>query len=282
MSIVTRDLVDCETYIDDVIIYSDTWEAHVERMEAFFARLDDADLTINLKKSEIGQAHVTYLGHIVGQGKVSPKLAKVEAILNFPVPTDERGIQRFLGMVGFFRKFCPNFSEIAAALTALLEKNTKFVWSPACQTAFDKLKNMLVNHAVLRAADYTKPFKIATDASDVGVGAVLLQADENNVAHPVAYFSKKLNKHQRKYSTIEKEALSLILAITHFEVYVTGPFPVTIYTDHHPLKYINKFKNNSRKLMRWSLYLQQFNLEYVHLPGKLNVVADSLSRFVKG
>ncbi|KAJ8018540.1 hypothetical protein HOLleu_43415 [Holothuria leucospilota] len=282
MSIVTRDLVDCETYIDDVIIYSDTWEAHVERMEAFFARLDDADLTINLKKSEIGQAHVTYLGHIVGQGKVSPKLAKVEAILNFPVPTDKRGIQRFLGMVGFFRKFCPNFSEIAAALTALLEKNTKFVWSPACQTAFDKLKSILVNHPVLRAADYTKPFKIATDASDVGVGAVLLQADENNVAHPVAYFSKKLNKHQRKYSTIEKEALSLILAITHFEVYVTGPFPVTIYTDHHPLKYINKFKNNSRKLMRWSLYLQQFNLEYVHLPGKLNVVADSLSRFIKG
>ena len=223
MSIVTQGLEGCETYIDDVIIHSESWTSHVKRTEAFVERLENANLTINLKKSEIGQAYVTYLGHIVGQGKVFPKLAKVQAtcILDFPVPSNRRGLQRFLGMVGFYRKFCPNFSEVAEPLTFLLGKKAKFVWARECQIAFDKLKGILVNQPVLMAADFSKPFKIATDASDVGVGAVLLQEDEEGVEHPVVYFSKKLNKHQRVYSTIEKEALSLILAVEHFEVYMS-------------------------------------------------------------
>ena len=119
---------------------------------------------------------------------------------------------------------------------------------------------------------------MAVDASGVGVGAVLFQEDSRDLEHPVSYFSRKLTRHQKRYSTIEKETLGLILAIGHFEIYVTGAFPVTVYTDHNPLVYINRFKNKSRRLMRWSLFLQGYDLEYHHIPGKDNIIADYLSR----
>lgn len=278
MNQITSDLDGCGAYIDDVIIYSDTWTDHVVRTKALFDKLSDANLTVNLKKSEIGQAHVTYLGHEVGQGKVSPKAAKVQAINDFKVPAHKKELMRFLGMTGFYRKFCSNFAHIAEPLTNLLAKNTKFVWTESCQAAFENLKGVLTLEPVLMAADFGKPFKLVIDASDVGVGAALLQDDDEGVEHPVIYFSKKLNKHQKNYSTIEKETLSLMLAISHFEVYVTGPFPVTVFTDHNPLTYLNKFKNKSQRLMRWSLLLQGYNLEFKHIPGKQNIIADGLSR----
>ena len=136
----------------------------------------------------------------------------------------------------------------------------------------------MTSDPVLMIGNFDKPFKLAIDASDVGVGAVLFQEDSHGFDHPISYFSKKLNNAQRKYSTIEKETLSLVLAIQHYEIYVTGPFPVTVFTDHNPLTYINKFKNKSQRLMRWSLFLQEYNLDYKHIPGKENVLADCLSR----
>ena len=214
--------------------------------------MSDANLTVNLYKSDIGQAYVTYLGHQVGQGKVLLKAAKVQAIGYYPVPTHNKEVLRFLDMTGFYRKFCKMFAHIAEPLTNLLAKNAKFVWTENCQAVFENLKGLLTLEPVLLAADFCKPFKLVVDASDVGVGAALLQDDDQGVEHPVSYFSKKLNKHQKRYSTIEKETLSLMLAISHFEVYVTGPFPTIVYTDHNPLTYINQFKNKSHRLMRWS------------------------------
>ena len=117
------------------------------------------------------------------------------------------------------------------------------------------------------------------DASDLGVGSVLLQEDEEGNEHPIAYFSKKLNECQKKYSTIEKETLALILALQHFEVYVTSSNEtLQVYSDHNPLKYIHKFHNKNRRLSNWSLILQEYNIEIKHVKGKDNVIADALSR----
>ncbi|KAJ8042675.1 hypothetical protein HOLleu_09493 [Holothuria leucospilota] len=142
-----------------------------------------------------------------------------------------------------------------------------------------ELKKALMSSPVLIAPDFEKQFKLAVDASDTGIGAVLLQADEHGVDHPVCYYSKKFDKHQKNYSTIEKETLALILSLQHFDVYLgTTSFPITVYTDHNPLTFLSKMKNKNQRLMRWSLFLQSYNVDIKHIKGKDNVVPDSLSR----
>ena len=146
----------------------------------------------------------------------------MEAISDFPVPTCKRQLMRFLGMTGYYRKLCDNFSVIAEPLTNLLNKRTEFIWANECQKAFDIRKAILKNEPVLLEPNFAKEFKLAVDASDTSAGSVLIQKDGNGVDHPPTYFSKKFNKHQHNYSTIEKECLSLILALQHFEVYLTS------------------------------------------------------------
>ena len=269
----------CDAYIDDVIIYSDSWSDHLQRIRKFFDRLSTAKLTVNLAKTEFCHATVTFLGHLVGQGQVKPLEAKVNAISEFPVPKCKRQLMRFLGMAGYYRKFCKNFSGIAEPLTNLLKKSTKFKWNDKCQDAFDRLKAILKSAPVLLAPDFDKCFKLAVDASDVGIGAVLLQEDNNGIDHPVCYFSKKFNKHQKNYSTIEKECLALILAIQQFEVYLTSSTsPIVVFSDHNPLSFLHKLKNKNQRLLRWSLLLQEFNLDIRHIKGKDNIIPDALSR----
>ncbi|KAJ8035392.1 hypothetical protein HOLleu_22614 [Holothuria leucospilota] len=275
----TSDLENCEVYVNDLIVYSNSWDEHVQHVKALFDKLAKANLTVNLVKSEIACAQVIYLGHVVGQGKVRPIKAKVEGIDKFPAPTDKRQLMRFLGMAGYYRRFCPNFSDIAAPLTKLLKKNEKFDWTDNCQAAFELFKKAPMSSPVLIAPDFEKQFKLAVDASDNGIGAVLLQADEHGVDHPVCYYSKKFDKHQKNYSTIEKETLALILGLQHFDVYLgTTSFPITVYTDHNPLTFLSKMKNKNQRLMRWSLFLQSYNVDIKHIKGKNNVVPDSLSR----
>ncbi|PWI46234.1 hypothetical protein CEE45_17880, partial [Candidatus Heimdallarchaeota archaeon B3_Heim] len=274
-----RDIDGCEGYIDDVIIYSETWTDHLDRISNFFKKMSEAKLTINLLKSEFGQATVTYLGYVVGQGQVKPLTAKIDTIVKFPIPQTRKELMRFLGMAGFYRKFCRNFSDVVACLTNLLCKNVKFKWTTECQQAFNRIKTMLQNSPVLISPDYGKPFKLIIDASDIGAGGFVAQNDSQGVEHPVGYFSKKFLKHQRNYSTIEKETLALLLALTHFDVYMgSTPFTITVYTDHNPLTFIHKMKNKNQRLVRWSLALQEYNLKICHIAGKENVIADTLSR----
>ncbi|XP_068233339.1 uncharacterized protein [Palaemon carinicauda] len=279
MNFITCDLEGCVVYIDDLIIYSDDWETHLKRIRALFEILRKAGLVVNLRKSDFAQAKVIYLGHEIGLGKVAPKKANVEAISDFPAPQNRRGVRRFLGMVSYYRRFVKNFSDIAHPLTNLLKKDVKFIWDEQCQESFDKLKASLMTFPLLRSPDFSLPFCLATDASDVGLGAVLLQSLPDGTTHTVAYFSKKLLPAERKYSTVEKEALCLVKALLHFEVYLSSsPAPIDVLTDHNPLIFINKFKNKNQRILRWSLILQEYNLNIRHISGKSNVVPDTLSR----
>ena len=269
----------CEAYLDDILVYSSTWDEHMRTLRAVFGRLGEASLTLNLAKCEFGQATVMYLGKIVGRGQVKPVHSKVEAILSFPPPVTRRGLMRFLGMAGYYRSFCKNFSAVAAPLTDLLSPKVRYKWSPSCQHSFDSVKALLTNAPVLAAPAFERPFKLAVDACDTGAGAVLLQDGDDGVEHPVSYYSKKFNRHQRVYSTVEKEALALILALKHFEVYVgSSSEPTLVYTDHNPLVFLNQMRNTNRRLMRWSVFMQYFNVEVKHVRGKDNVLADTLSR----
>ena len=165
----------------------------------------------------------------------------MKVISDCPVPTCKRQLMQFLGMAGYYRKFCDNFSAFAEPLTNLLSKRTRFIWTNDCQKAFDILKAILKNELVLLAPNFAKEFKLSIDASDTGAGSVLMKVDDNSVDHPVSYFSKNFNKHQKNYSTIEKEGLSLILALPHFEVNLTSSSsPTVVFSDHNPSMFIHK------------------------------------------
>ena len=276
---VTAEVEGCEAYIDDVIIYSDNWTDHIKQIQTFFDKLKEAKLTINLAKSEFGCARVSYLGHIVGQGEVKPIEAKVEAISQFPIPNNKKELMRFLGMAGYYRHFCKNFSVIVEPLTNLLHKQREFVWSEDCQAAFQRVKGILTHCPILAAPNFTKGVKLAVDASDIGAGAVLLQEDEKGIDHPLCYFSKKFTDTQKRYCTTKKELLALILALQYFEIYITAATgPITIFTDHNPLTFLHKVNNKIQRLMRWSLFLQQYCLDIQHIRGRDNIIADALSR----
>ncbi len=143
MNRVIGDMQGCAVYLDDVVIYSDTWDVHLERVRELFICLAEARLTVNLAKCEFARATVTYLGRVVGQGQVRPVNAKVWAVEQFPVPTTKKELMRFLGLVGYYRAFCRNFSSVVAPLTDLLRDKVKFVCSPLCQSAFQQVKMLL-------------------------------------------------------------------------------------------------------------------------------------------
>ncbi len=279
INIVLAGVRDCNAYLDDLVIYSPTWSAHVSTIREVFGRLEKASLTLNLAKCEFGQATVTYLGKEVGQGQVRPIEAKVTAIADFPVPATRKELRRFLGMAGYYRSFCKNFSTVVNPLTSLLSPSRTFVWNDECQNAFDNVKALLCSTPVLSAPDVGRIFKLEIDASSVGAGAVLVQEDAYGIDHPVCYFSRKFNKHQLNYSTIEKETLALLLALQYFDVYVSSTnLPVIVFTDHNPLVFLGRMYNQNQRLMRWSLMVQGYNLVIKHKKGSENIIADALSR----
>jgi len=279
MNCVLGDLPCVFIFIDDGVVANMTWEEHLHYLRQVFQRLKDANLTVNLSKCEFGQARVTFLGHVVGLGKVAPVDAKVNGINDFARPRSGKDVRRFLGMAGYYRRFCPNFASVTVPLTSLLKKGVKFKWTEECERAFNQVKAMLSSPPVLRAPDFQRPFQLAVDASATGSGAVLFQRGQDGLDHPVSYLSKKFNKHQLNYSTVEKEALALIQALQHYEVYLKPTAePVQVFTDHNPLTFIHRCKSSNQRVLRWSLLLQDYDLSINHIPGSENVVADALSR----
>ena len=278
MDKIIEGLHNVRVYIDDLIIFNSSWESHIKTLHSLFDRLNQFDLTVNLAKSEFGKAQLSYLGHMVGGGCVAPLTSKVDDILQMPEPQTKKQVQRFLGMTGYYRNFCPNYAQVAAPLTALTSSKTTFSWTKECQRAYEQLKKLLMAAPVLHVPDFSRPFMLHVDASDVGVGGVLLQSADDGVAHPVSYFSKKLKPYQKHYSTIEKEALALLSAIEKFEIYLDGAKTFTVYSDHNPLQFVMRMKNKNPRLTRWALALQPYNIIIKHIQGKDNVLADFLSR----
>lgn len=215
---------------------------------------------------------MTYIGKVVGRGEVRPVWSKVEAILAFPAPVSRRDLRYFLGMAGYYRGFCKNFSAVAAPLTNLLSPKVCFVWSDECHV-FQQIKASLTNAPVLAAPNFDQPFKLAIAASELEAGAVLLQDGADGVEHPLSYISKKFS-YQCTYSTTEKEALAMILALNQFEVDVrSSNVPVTVFIDHKPLIFLQKMRNTNQWLMWWNLFLQAFNVV-----GDMSVAGTMLSQ----
>ena len=269
----------CAAYLDDLIIFSHSWAEHLVHIREVLSRLQGAGLTAKPSKCHFGMLECTYLGHVVGKGVVQPEPSKIQAVINFPIPSTKTQVRGFLGLTGYYRRFIPNYAAMVAILTDLTKKSAsvQVQWSEQCNHVFDELKRILCCSPVLRSPDFKKPFVLQTDASDRGVGAVLSQRNEAGDDNPIAFFSKKLQPREERYSTIEKECLAIKLAMQAFRTYLIGRH-FTVETDHRSLVWMDKLKDSNSRLTRWSLSMQPYNFTVVHRAGQANGNADALSR----
>ena len=239
-------------------------------------RFREANIKLKPSKCRFAHCKVNYLGHVVSREGVSPDPEKIRAVQEFPIPKTVRAVRAFLGLSGYYRKFVPNFSLIAAPLHDLTKKNARFLWTDACHAYFLQLKVALVSAPILAFPDFHLQFHLYVDASNEGIGMILCQI-QNNREVAIAYGGRKLNSAERNYSATEQEALAVVAAIKHFQPYLYGR-PFIVHSDHNALRRLMNVKDPTGRLARWSLVLQQYDFEIHHRAGKNNANADGLSR----
>lgn len=271
-----------DNYIDDILVHTTSWEEHMEKLRELLRRLRRANLTARPTKCCVGYEKVEFLGHIVGQGLLQPKANKLEAIQNASQPQTKTQLRSFLGLANYYRQFIPNFAAIAVPLTDKTKKgeSNQIEWGESQEKAFRTLKSKLAQSPILHLPDISRPFILRTDASDDGVGAVLMQ-EFDGLKFPVAYASKKLLSAQRNYSVSEKESYAIVWAVQKFEPYLYGR-KFQLETDHQPLLCMQRSKVANGRIMRWALSLQPYRFQMVAIKGKDNVGADYMSRSTYG
>ena len=267
-----------EHYIDDCLVHTESWEQHMETLREFLGRVRRAKLTVRPSKCEMGFENMEFVGHEVKKGEIGLHADNIKKIREAPRPKTKTQVRSFLGLTGFYRGYIDKYAEIAEPLTDLTKKKSPNVikWGETQEKAFSILKRLLVAEPILRLPDMTKPFLLRTDASDAGIGAVLLQRHEGKL-FPVAYASKKLLPRERNYSIMEKECLAVVWAVKRFNVYLYGA-PFVLQTDHQPLAYLNRAKFTNGRITRWALFLQPYSITIEAIKGSQNVGADYMSR----
>lgn len=275
MNNILKDYVNkiCLVYLDDVIIFSTSLQEHINSIKLIFNRLKDANLKIQLDKSEFLKRETEFLGHIITPAGIKTNPKKIECVKNFPIPKNTKQIKQFLGLTGYYRKFIKDYSLVAKPMTKYLKKDTKLdISDPEYEKSFNTLKTLLINDPILAYPDFSKQFTLTTDASNYALGAILSQN-----GHPICYASRTLNTHEINYSTIEKELLAIIWATKYFRPYLFGRRFI-IETDHKPLTWLFSIKEPNSKLVRWRLKLSEFDYQIKYKKGVKNGNADALSR----
>jgi hypothetical protein len=266
-------------YFDDLTPHSATPEQHMLHLRKVFTVLRNSGLKLNVNKCNFFLTELKLLGHVVSAKGVSVDPAKIAALQSLPPPSSLKELQHMLGLGNYYRKFVPDFAAITRPLTALTGANTPWVWSAECQTAWQTLCASLTSPPVLALPDPRQPFILHTDASNCTIAAVLSQHVDKSSKdpRPIAFISRQLSPTEMRYSTTEKELLAILFACKKLRTYLFGQ-QCTVYTDHAALTYLLGSNDLSGRLVRWSLYLQQFDLTMLHRPGKANGNADALSR----
>lgn len=266
----------CLVYLDDIIVFSTSLQEHMVNLEKVFQKLRESNFKIQMDKSEFLKLETAYLGHIISREGIKPNPDKISAIQNYPLPKTPTEIKRFLGLIGYYRKFIPNFARIAKPMTQCLKKGSKITFDQDYLDCFDKCKSLLINDPILQYPDFNKEFVLTTDASKLAIGAVLSQGPIGS-DKPIAYASRTLNSSEINYSTIEKELLAIVWATKYFRPYLFGR-KFKIVTDHRPLQWVMNIKEPNSRLTRWRLRLSEYDFSVVYKQGKNNTNADALSR----
>ena len=268
----------CLCYLDDVIVFGRDFNENYDRLKMVLERLRSHNLRAKLEKCTIAARQGSFLGHVVSASGIMPDPAKIDAVNNI-TSRNIKDIRSFLGLAGYYRKFIPGFSSIAAPLLQLTQKSAHFNWTDACEQVFKQVKHLLCSAPILAYPHFGQEFILQTDASDYGVGAVLSQHDALGNEKVIAYASKALSPGEQKYSTTEKELFAVVFFGTaHFRVYLLGRH-FQVITDHSALRWLHTMEAKGR-LARWIniMDLQEFDFSVVHRAGRLHNNMPMLSR----
>ncbi|KAH0611235.1 uncharacterized protein H6S33_011662 [Morchella sextelata] len=276
-----RDYLDmfCTAYLDDILIYSDTFKEHQIHVEKVLEALQRNGVLLKPEKCEFHTQSTTYLGLIIEPNGIKMDPRKVETVKNWTVPKTVKDVQAFLGFANFYRRFIRGFSELASPLNRLTRKDISFGWTPEAQTAFNALKEAFTTAPILTHVDPEKEITVETDASDYVSAGVLSQYDDNGTLRPVAYFSKKHSPAECNYEIYDKELLAIIRSFEEWRPELEGAVhPIAIISDHKNLEYFMSTKQLNRRQARWAEYLSRFNFVIKYRPGKQGGKPDALTR----
>lgn len=283
INVVTAGLKFIFVYLDDILVASKSEEEHVTHLTQLFERLDSFGISIKPSKCIFGVTSLDFLGHNVSVKGILPSNDRIKIIDSYPVPETLKQLERFLGMINFYHRFVPQFSQTLQPLyslanaTRLAKEKRLFAWSAECQKSFSIAKTSLINAALLAHPCKDAHLTLTTDASNTSIGAVLEQTI-NNTSQPIAYFSRKLSPAQTRYSTFDRELLAIYDSIKHFRHFLEGN-EFKIFTDHKPLttSLVSKSEKSPRQ-ERYLNYIAQFSTNIQFINGSSNFVADALSR----
>ncbi|XP_057754711.1 uncharacterized protein LOC130974013 [Arachis stenosperma] len=262
-------------YLNDIVVYSNTLEEHVEHLRTVFKILRENNLYVKKEKCSFARDEVHFLGHIIKGGTLCMDQGKVKAIKEWEPLNKVFELRSFLRLANYYRRFMKGYSAKAAPLTDLLKKNHSWDWSKEYQKAFDELKAAITEGPVLALHDYSKVFEVHTDASDYAIGGILMQE-----GHPISFKSHKLNDTERRYTVQEKEMIAVVYCLRTWHHYLLSSHFI-VKTDNVATSYFQTQKKLSPKQTRWRDFLAEFDFEFEYKSGKTNVVADALSRKVE-
>ena len=266
----------CLYYLDDIIVFSATWAEHLQRLKAVFERLRRANLKLGAKKCTLAAREVSFLGYKVTPDGLEPEPRLMGAISKLPPPINVAEVRSFLGLVGYYRRFVKKFSDKAAPLNALLRREQAWKWTEDCQEAFETLKGEIAARPVSAYPDFSKPFRLYTDASNIGLGAILAQKQQGK-EKIICCASRTLNNAESNYSTTKKECLAVVWGVQVFRPFLVATH-FEILTDHYALQWLRSMKSTSAILHRWAAALEDYRFTILHRPGKLQGHVDALSR----
>ena len=269
----------CVCFVDDLVVYSDTPEQHLQHLQQVLDMLRSCGLRVHPDKSIFFADHIEFLGHNVSKHGLSPHEAKVAAIRALTSPTNISELRSKLQFMNYYRCYLPEFSTLAAPLNHLLQKDVPWHWGPEQESAYTQLRDQLCEPGlVLKRYDPSRQTIVYTDWSGVGIAAVLAQLDDEGRECMVACISRSLNRHERNYSSYEGEMLAAVWGVKSFRQYLHGVH-FTLVTDHQPLKWLMRTPDLSGKHMRWSVCMQEFEFCIEHRPGSQHQNVDVPSRF---
>jgi len=272
------------SYFDDVFIHSKASdgmsevEVHRRHLRKVLELMREHKLYANIRKCIFGASEIPILGCLVGKKGVRPDPEKIKAIVEWPVPRNVNDLRKFLGLANYLHKYSKNNAHIVYPLTQLLRKDAPWDWSPMAQESFESVKLSLTEAPILAIADQDKPFHVVCDASNIAIGCALLQHDSHGQERVVSYQSRQLKPAERNYPVHDRELLAMKYALAKFRVYLLGTQHFTVFTDHCSLRTAIKSPHLSQRMARWLSFFAEYNFTVEYKPGKLNVLADALSR----
>ena len=274
-------------YLDDILIYSPDMDTHLKHMRIIFQRLREAKLKLKESKCSFLKAHLQYLGHLISGEGIETVPEKLESMQEMPAPTTQKEVRQFLGLVGYYRKFIPRFSDIARPLTNLTKKDIKFERTDQCQQTFEMLKELLMKEPILKYPDPEKPYVLFTDASKNAWACVLTQSYLSEIEgklrmylHPITYMSGLFRGSQLNWATLTKEAYAIYMSIKKLTYYLEEA-EFTIRSDHLPLKKFIEKNTLNTKVNNWAVEISPFKPKFEYIKGIKNTLADTMSRLIK-